>query len=244
MAYSFEYILQTVPTEESKLDLCQFVALIIIPALLEGAQGNGGPNRELLSWFNKAYNEVTGGTGQLTRKALGDAFKTCNEFGVPDDVLDTMIEAAGGAKGSLEQALTGDLGQFNLEWKERYTTNLEDVLGRPAVSCLQESRIEKKKEKTQDVSLLRQKVTLPFVDFVAENYRRASFVMVLYGAGVITYVAYIYGVTDSSAYDYWAEFNCDADLSDLGCSVIKGIIGWLVCDHVRFECHWNCRGYC
>lgn len=205
------------------MDLCQLVALLAIPHLLQAAQEKG--KRDILDWFKSAFGEVTQ-CQKLTRKALREAFESYDEFGVPDDVLDSMIQAAGGPDGSsLEQALTGDLGQFDLNWKNQYTTtNLEDVLSVQPTPVAETSE----GREMQEASLLRQKVTAPFIDFTAENYRRCSFVMFLWGAGVITYVAYIFLATDNeNDRDYWAKVDCEDTLSEMGCSVVKGIVAWL-----------------
>jgi len=183
-------------------------------------------NKEPLEWFNEAFREA-GGIGKLTRKSLRAVFESYDEFGISDDALDAMIQIAG--DGNLEQALTGDLGQFNLEWKNQYATNLEKVLRlEPNLVPEQSFDAENAPKNMKDTSLLRQKVTAPFVDFIAENYRRSSFVMLLWGAGILTYIAYIFGVTDKKSQDYWAEVKCDDKLSESGCAIVKGIVTWLV----------------
>ena len=204
------------------------MALLSIPSLLEGTKSEvHGTNRDLLDWFVKTYEEASGGAGRLTRKTLREVFESYDEFGVPDNVLDAMIKAAGGPQGSIERALISDLDLFNLDWKNQHTTNFEDALNaQPLFPALEVACPEQAIGKTQDASLLKQKLTLPFIDFVAENYRRPLYVMVLWGCGVVTYMAYIFSSTISGG---WAEIDCDeANLSEVGCSIVQGIVSWLV----------------
>ena len=205
--------------EEPSLDLCQLVAILAIPPLLEAAKGG---NRDILDWFKNTFDEVLQGR-KLTRKTLREVFESYDEFGVADDVLDSMIQAAGGPNGSLEQGLVGDLDRFDLNWKNQYTTNLEDVLSAQTAPVPESSE----RKDAQNDLLLRQKITASFIDFIADNYRRHSFVACLWGAGVATYVSHIFLVTDAESYDYWAEVNCDDNLSATGCSIVKGVVTWL-----------------
>lgn len=143
---------------ESYLDLCQFVAILMIPILLGGPDGGGGDdddeksggidNERIIEWFEasvrKAMEEGPCGGGEITRDNLRSVFEIYGEFHVSDQVLDEMVAAAAAAAGAdgggsptsadLKRALTADLALFSSAWKNSDTTLLEDAQNAETVS--------------------------------------------------------------------------------------------------------------
>lgn len=140
--------------------------------------------------------------GCLTRSNLRRIFETYGEFGMSDDLFDQMIQVAGGPSGSMIHGLVSDLQQFDMTWKNHHTTTYEDVM---EVRGAEETKKEEFKqcdlesvaleEDSHQLNHLERKVTLAFIDYKAETYRRPFFVMLLWGIFVITYIAYVWNVS-------------------------------------------------
>jgi hypothetical protein len=116
--------------DDAVLDICQLIALLLIPHLLEATQDEVLGKEILDSISARIFPEGNSEEGEgLTRESLRKIFESYDEFGLSDKLLDEMVVVAGGpAGGSLAQALTGDLAYFNIAWKDQVTTNFEDVM--------------------------------------------------------------------------------------------------------------------
>ena len=215
--------------DEPCLDLCQFVGLLLIPQLLDASQNKGDLGENMFGPFIQdiAALGLGGGNKEVSarssRNVLRRILESHDEFGASDELLDEMIAVA--REGSLSQALMGDLSSFDLEWKNKETTSFQDVMQVKSVSEPSSDAEDAPRMKKPGATLvpLKRKFTAAFVDYMADTYRRPCFVMLIWGCGVISYVAYVFLKTDDS----WSKISCGS-LSDTGCEVLTRVVDWLV----------------
>lgn len=129
------------------IDLCQVVGIILIPYFLERERRDepthvnrfvfGRTMETILTDVigSHRYEEgVEDGSLKLTKDLLLEILETYGETGVPDKVLDEMVEAAGGegtalGADTLLKAIVSDVQLYDLSWQESATSHYEDVLG-------------------------------------------------------------------------------------------------------------------
>ena len=231
---SLHSTLQTADTvDEPCLDLCQFAGLLLIPQLLDASQNKGGLDETMFAPFIRDISDLGLGKDQVSarrsRNILRRIFESHDELGVSDELLDEMIAAA--KDGSLTQALTGDLSSFDLEWKNKDTTSFQDAMRAKSAEKILHDVTEHMDEEdsphvkkpVMTVVPLKRKFTAAFIDYMADTYRRPCFVMLIWGCGVISYVAYVF----EEGLDSWSKFDC-GNLSDTGCEVLQKVVDWLV----------------
>jgi len=211
------------------LDLCQFVGLLLIPQLLDASQKTGDLGENMFGPFIQDISALGLGGGnkevstRSCRNVLRRIWESHDEFGASDELLDEMIAVA--RDGSLSQALMGDLSSFDLEWKNKETTSFQDVMQVKSVSEPSSDAEDAPRTKKAGATLvpLKRKFTAAFIDYMADTYRRPCFVMLIWGCGVISYVAYVFLSVDNS----WGSISCGS-LSDTGCGILSRVVGWLV----------------
>lgn len=127
--------------ENRVLDICQLVAILLIPHLLQQASGGSKDCKENV--FASFAAQIGGGDGgdhdPLTRDKLRAIFEECGEDNVTDDLLDEMIKLAADDE-DFVAALTSDLGLYRLDWNNTDSTNFDDV------ALLKNNAVEKQPE--------------------------------------------------------------------------------------------------
>jgi hypothetical protein len=210
----------TVETDPPVLDLCQLVSLLLIPNIVEASHDKtlGSKMIEPLLTILQSYQKDP--SEKLDRDVLRKVFALHDGFfDISDDVLDDMLAVA---DSSVLDALSSDLGGFDLTWKDQLTTNMEDALQVQKASNLDpENSSASILKETMDCPF--QKIhTASFIDFCAETYRRPLYVVCLFACAIINYFAYVYATNDGS----WADIECGA-MSDVVCGIIQGLLTWL-----------------
>jgi hypothetical protein len=112
-------------TNDPVLDLCQLVSLLLIPNFVEASQDKTlGPKMiEPLLTSLQCYQKDP--SEKLNRDVLRKGFAMYTDFvTLSDDLLDEMLAVA---DSSLLDALSSDVGGFDLKWKDQLTTNMEDA---------------------------------------------------------------------------------------------------------------------
>jgi hypothetical protein len=198
----------TTQAEKPVLDLCQFVALLLIPKFLEACQDKD-LSQKLLHPFVTTLQSFQDDQGKLSRDALREMLANYDEFVTDDELLDDMIAII---DGSLLDALSSDVGIYDLSWKNHYTTHLEDA------TAVEKDSVEKAPNHAVPFHRF---FTASFIDYSADTYRRPLYVACLFACGIINYFAYVFGTDDGS----WAEVNC-GKMSELVCGLVQGLVSW------------------
>eukprot|EP00977_Amphora_coffeiformis_P027149 scaffold34584_cov134-Amphora_coffeaeformis.AAC.1 len=198
------------------MDLGQFVSVLMIPhfALL-GQDLNckkvqdtaGAVNMKDLKrictrlFYGTAFakSDMEGGMA-ITEKSIKALFEKHDIEDVDKELIKAMMEECP-TPTSFGEALTEDVGAFDDDWKNHATTSYHDVM-----KALFDNH--PKEASTLDnypPEMLERKFTASFVDYMADTYRRPRYVMALWAAGVFSYVAYVWGVSDDND---WAQVSC------------------------------------
>jgi hypothetical protein len=94
----------------------------------------------------------------------------------------------------LMQATTSDVQQYDPEWENKTTTLYDDVLDGTTLDANLEDNdpdVEISKSKFDDAGYnIRRIFTFPTVDFVAENFRSKTFVVVVWLLVIVAFFAY------------------------------------------------------
>jgi hypothetical protein len=195
-------------TDKPVLDICQFVAMLLIPKFREACQDKV-LSQKMLQPFITTIHSFRDDQGKLSRDALREILSSYEEFDTDDELLDEMIAIV---DKSLLNALSSDVGIYDLSWKNHYTTHLEDATG------VENDSVEKA---PNHAALFNRFFTASFIDFSADTYRRPVYVACLFACGIINYFAYVYGTDDGN----WAEVPC-GNMSELVCGIIQGLASW------------------
>jgi hypothetical protein len=113
----------TTQVEKPVLDLCQLVALLLIPKFLEACQDKD-LSQKMLQPFITTLQSFQDGQGKLSRDALREMFASYDEVVTDEELLDDMIASI---DDSLLHALSSDVGIYDLSWKNHYTTHFDDA---------------------------------------------------------------------------------------------------------------------
>lgn len=239
-------------TVTPKMDLAQFVAILMIPQFLEPPSplpvednyeksdreqakeaplpttagldmasvwqrlftldGKDSLNYESFDESSDDGNTDTENANILTMKKLKGILDKHEITNVDKSFVKEMLRAVP-KPASFSKALVKDLKAFNIDWKNHATTNYDDIMQ-------VESKTIQQEEESKG-SALERKFNASFIDYMADNYRRPRYVMLLWAAGVFSYVAYVFGIADDNS---WAKISCG---DSTGCSVAQGLVSWL-----------------
>ena len=231
-----------------KMDLCQVVAILLIPHLLK----HGGEGKALEQVLAVLVDEVQ--SPKLNREFMKQMLDFHGEINVADNVLDEMITAAGGEGTTLDttsllQALTSDVTLYHTDWTDRLSTHFQDVFasfeeGKRIVehtvdvenpennahpSLHEETVVEGLKtyiyERRHSIKThpsMRKVYTASAIDSTADTYSSQSFTVLLWASMILVYLAYFWDINLS-----WGTVNCQ-NLSEFSCKLVNGITSWLV----------------
>lgn len=239
------------PEENPKniIDLRQITALLMIPHLVKVAAGddkNDHIDRVLLEITSDLQdNDIE--ELKLSKKLLVDLFDRCGESNPPEDLIEEMIELAGGEGATLDseaflRALTSDVNQYDPSWETKLSTHYADALsgaelalGRQDSMLRQASGLATKKqpisnniddiEEPKIEGEMQEKchkvLAFSSIDHVADTYRSQTFTIILWAAFVCVYISYVYGNNTGTL-----QSDCDNFSSTFGCQVVNAIGGW------------------
>lgn len=235
-----------------KMDLVEAVALLLIPYLLNHASDDKAA-RAIQQVLNVMLHETK--SSRLSREFLKTLLDYHGEEEVSEQVLDSMMEAAGGEGTelnvtSLTQALTSDVTKYGVDWDERLTTHYQDVFSEPpnneivnrnkdenkvnraSTTQLQPSASGRDEENgmsndSTDISKTRQ---LPFK--TVWTAPAIDFVADTYYSQTYSVLLWVCMVMVYLAYFWnfdlkWGEVPC-TNLGEFGCRIVNGITRWLV----------------
>ncbi|CAB9503446.1 expressed unknown protein [Seminavis robusta] len=132
------------------LDLRQAIAILLIPHLLRCLKERDPDDQiasivdEIRSSFLNATlsaesEHETSASIMITKAFVTDLLAHCDEMDVSEELVEQMVEVAGGEGVEFNtetflKALTQDLEGYNLEWESRLSTTYMDILGaRPPI---------------------------------------------------------------------------------------------------------------
>ena len=233
-----------------KMDLCQVVAILLIPHLLKN-DITGQELEKVLAVLRDPFESVS---PKLNREFLKETLEIHGEINVRDAVLDEMISAAGGEgttldASSLLKAVTSDVSHYKIEWADRLSTHFQDAWKGNELDCANDSTGDEEsacidedgqEHPTLDEETLatttvgcftkrgaqnppvRKLFTAPAIDNTADTYRNQSYAVLLWASMILVYLAYFYD------FDLrWGEADC-GHLSEFACKLVNGITSWLV----------------
>ena len=202
-----------------KLDLCQFVAMLLIPQFCQ--------HEKLLQ---TVLNVISPQSPKLTRHFMRKLLESQGEMDVPSCLLDDM-NAAGGegttlSTSSLLHAVTSDVTMYGVDWHKRLTTHYQDVFSSHGDEHVGETAStdgsdEENLIPTKSHPLAHLWSALA-IDTVADTYQSQMFTVLLWVCMVLVYLAYFWNFEFN-----WGQVDC-SHLSEFTCTMVKGITRWLV----------------
>jgi hypothetical protein len=229
-------------------DIVEIVSILLIPFLKsEGERVADDPENVFGKVLSMILKDATGSAERpvLDRAAMQNILETYGEFGVPAEVIDEMLAAAG-ALGEedparldakmLMKACTSDLVQYSSHWDKTPTTHYYDVfqgttmdaggsdptaIRRNTSNTLADE--EGTKSKFDGSKNVKRVYTAPSIDGIAENYSSKTFITVLWVLVVVAYFTYVLNLTGAIA-----SVECDRINGDFLCKVVNAIVAWLI----------------
>jgi hypothetical protein len=233
---------------EVALDLCELVALLLIPHLRKiQATGDKHAQDELFGRVLRLILEDITGKPDMTEHVLDKGFmrlivESYGELDASDELIEEMVrhgtEGVGGQVilniDTFIRALTCDIEKYNPEFEERWSTHYEDVFGYQApptkiVTVGRDARDaydpKKMVERSMEDGPRKQRTvkhvfTAPGLDHTADTYRSQTYAVLLWIGLVVTYLAYV------ESFDLSANANCNEEV--FSCKVANGIIQWIL----------------
>lgn len=188
-----------------RIDICQLVALLVIPELLQPP----ALETSLVKPLEHALRELPGGRRNamesfrtLTCDNLRQVFANAGEFHVSEDLLLEMVQISESSD-AIADALTADI--------RLYHSSNGGAAG---------ADTPKHKDAAADLVTI---VTFPGLDTVAQTFRRPFYTVLLWPAGLFAYFAYTLNAGDD-----FLSVNCGSDDSvGVVCSIGKGLVAWI-----------------
>lgn len=233
---------------EVALDLCELVALLLIPHLRKiQATGDKHAQDELFGRVLRLILEDITGKPDMTEHVLDKGFmrlivESYGELDASDELIEEMVrhgtEGVGGQVilniDTFIRALTCDIEKYNPEFEERWSTHYEDVFGYQApptkiVTVGRDARDaydpKKMVERSMEDGPRKQRTvkhvfTAPGLDHTADTYRSQTYAVLLWIGLVVTYLAYV------ESFDLSANANCNEEA--FSCKVANGVIQWIL----------------
>ena len=233
---------------EMALDLCEVVALLLVPHLRK-IQESGDKNAqdELFGQVLRLMLEDLTGKPDITEHVLDKGFmrlivESYGELDASDDLIQEMVRhAAGGMGGQVVlnldtfiRALTCDIEKYSPEFEERWSTHYEDVFGYQAppnniVTVGRDTGDAYDPKKMVDQSLedgprkqrtVKHVFTAPGLDHTADTYRSQTYAVLLWIGLVVTYLAYV------ESFDLSASTGCEDE--GFTCLAINSVVQWIL----------------
>jgi hypothetical protein len=233
---------------DSILDLCELVALLLIPHLRKIQESDKEKQDDLFGRVLRLILEDNAGKAEMTEHVLDKRFmrkiiKSYGELHASDELIEQMVRhASGGAAGDVVlnidtffRALTGDIERYNPAFEERWSTHYEDVFEYQAPSSAivtvgQDAGAVYKDPTTMEKSLvdgypvkqrtIKHVYTAPALDHTADTYRSQTYTIFLWIGLGVTYLAYVQG------FDLSTNVNCNFE--DFSCKIGNSIVQWFL----------------
>jgi hypothetical protein len=208
------------PEEDPKhvLDLRQVVALLTLPNLAKVSAADDAADME--KYFGKVWNVILKDLGYadmetptLTVELVTAILETYGEFNVPKEVIQEMVEAAGGegepfTADIFRSALVADTQLFDTQWEHSETTHWEDVFRLDEKAMLTKTKSQRASEvraftddltsshhaldeEMPDIDVPLDKArkvwTLGAIDQTADTFRSTAFIVLLWLSAILTY---------------------------------------------------------
>jgi hypothetical protein len=228
-------------------DIVEIVSILLIP-YLKSEREAGDPGNIFGKVLGMILKDATGSAERpfLERTVMQIILESYGEFGVPPEVIDEMLVAAG-ALGEdparldadmLMKACTSDLVQYDSHWDKTPTTHYYDVFHGSTLDADAPTGIrgntshtiskdladeERAKSKFDGGSNVKRVYTAPSIDGIAENYNSKTFITVLWVLVVVVYFTYILNLTSAIA-----SVECERFKSEFACKVVNSIVAWLL----------------
>jgi len=207
------------------LDICQLVAILVIPELLQEA-AKDTEDTKLFFAFHSELGGALPATKPALRQAMKDNGLIIEDDDVPEELLDAMMEVSKNGDDTIA-ALTSDLGLFDLEWKNTNTTIFDDVHkvdpnASKSVTKEEPIIVSKEGDPQQDGSKATRVYTAPGIDYSADTCRRPLAVMLLWSSGLAAHFSYVLKTVNDGE---WLQANCSGDAT--ACTIADGIVRWL-----------------
>jgi len=243
-------------------DIVEIVSILLIPYLKnEGEEYVASKDNPPANIFGKVLGMILKDASTtesvdekpfLDRAMMQNILEAYGEFGVPPEVIDEMLVAAGAPLGEdparldaemLMKACTSDIVHYNSQWDKSATTHYYDVFHGTTLDADEEDAPsaptgfrgnikhtiskdladeEVAKSKFDGGSCVKRVYTAPSIDGIAENYNSKTFVTVLWLLIVVIYFTYILGLTSV------AGVECERLKSEFSCKVVNAIVTWLL----------------
>jgi hypothetical protein len=196
-------------SSEAVFDIVELASMLLIPHLRK--MGALEDEYEVSDFFGKVLgmiiSDVTGEDTKhfvLNRDTMREIMEFYGEEDVNDEIIDEMLRAAGADPKddtnfdyrALLAATTADIQQVKLDWDSTITTHYDDVLdGTTLDTNLEDNDPDEEISKSQFDNAGKQVqriFTFPTIDFVAENYRSKSFMVLLWLLVIVAFFAYAF----------------------------------------------------
>jgi hypothetical protein len=230
-------------------DIVEIVSILLIP-YLKNEREAGDPENVFGKVLGMILKDATGSVERpfLERTVMRNILESYGEFGVPLEVIDEMLVAAGAIgedparldADMLMKACTSDLVQYDSHWDKTPTTHYYDVFHGTTLDADEDAPTAIRGSATQGLSKdladeegakskfdgggnVKRVYTAPSIDGIAENYNSKTFITVLWVLVVVVYFTYILNLTSAIA-----SVECERFKSEFACKVVNSIVAWLL----------------
>lgn len=193
------------------VDICQMIALLLIPELMQSPESLPEFENGLLGPFKKALQaelDKNGNVHSLTMEGLRNVCDSAAIYNASDELLHDMVLVAQNSE-TLEDVLTGDV-QLYSDFKNRAYSKY---------AAAPVSGKDSSNPTTASVTMIR---TVPFLDTIADTFRRPSHVVFIWAAGIFAYFAYMLNIADGKI----VQAKCDGEDSTK-CAISEGLAAWV-----------------
>lgn len=203
-----------------KLDLCQVVAMLLIPHFSQHEK-----------MLQTVLNSISPQPPKLTRQFMKKLLESQGVMDVPSCLLDDMMNAVGGegttlSTSSLLHAVTSDVTLYGTDWHKRLTTHYQDVFSSHGDDNVEKTESTRASDEENSIPTEPRPITqlssAAAIDTVADTYQSQMFTVLLWVCMVVVYLAYF-----SDFELKWGQVDC-SDLSEFTCTMVVGIARWLV----------------
>jgi hypothetical protein len=197
-------------------DIVELTSMLLIPHLNKMGEDDYDSRDLFEKVVNMIATDVTRGEKGgdnlepvvLNRELMRDILEFYGEEDVAPEIIEEMLRAAGVAEGeettpfdyqALLQATTSDTQKYNLEWDKSITTHYHDVLDGTQFEKVED--VDSKHLDEEDIGTSKlneagnqvQRIfSLPSVDYVAENYRSKTFIVMLWLLVIVSFFVYAF----------------------------------------------------
>jgi len=276
-----ERILSGLGSDDGYMDMMQLVSLLLIPVLREEQERRQQDVRmengdaDLLEYtLEMMLHDVTGSRmpKRLTRTLIKQILQAYGETALSedDDLVQQMLEHAGASSSqdgvlldvkAFCRALTSDVQEFDVENKDKLSTNFDDVM----FSTNRSDQVHAEPEQTHATMLQRTQsqtptvfnktvtvddvplmYTAPQVDNAADTFRSKPLTVLMWTFFVLSFQTYLFKYLSSNfmglkcppyQFSKWAE-NVASFFCQVGVSILRWIVVMLVMSVVGSAYFW------